>query len=93
MCVDNSKYVPGCLNTTDQPDDSYVNVRFPVGVASRPHGYYSDGIISLLVTRFRSDWDDYPDYDHSHQNFILLIVRMFLYFLLILNFLILLYAK
>ena len=76
-CFGNSKYVPGCLDSTDPPDNSSLIITFPVGVESRPHGIYSDGIISLLVTQFRGDWDDYPDYNTSHQNFVLLLVRMF----------------
>ena len=75
-CFDNSKYLPGCLNPTDQPDNSFLTITFPIGVESRSHGLYSDGIFSVLVTRFRGDWDDYPDYNTTHQNFVLLIVRM-----------------
>ena len=81
-CIGNSKYLPGCLNSTDQPDNSYLTVTFPVGVASRPHGCYSDGIFSQLVTRYSGDWNDYPDYNTSHQNFVLLLLRMFLCFIL-----------
>ena len=64
-----------CFNSTDQPDNSSLTITFPFGVESRSHGLYSDGIISVLVTRFRGDWDDYPDYNTTHQNFVLLLVR------------------
>ena len=75
-CDGNSKYLPGCLNSTDRPDNSSLTITFPVGVESRPHGFYSDGIFSLLLTRFIGDWDDYPEYNSSHQNFVLLLIRM-----------------
>ena len=81
-CIDNSKYLPGCLNQPDQQDNSSLTVIFPVGVASRPHGYYSEGIFSELVTKYRGDWDDYPDYTASHQKFVLLLLRKFLCFIL-----------
>ena len=80
-CIGNSKFLPGCLNSTDQPDNSSLTIIFPVGVESRPHGFYSDGVFSVLATRFRDDWDCYPDYNSSHQNFVLLLVRTLNFFI------------
>ena len=78
-CIGNSKYLPGCLNRTDQQDNSSLTITFPAGVASHPNGIYSGGVFSVLVTKYRGDWDDYPDYNASHQKFALLLLRKFYY--------------
>ena len=78
-CVGNSKHAPGCFNPADQPDNSSLTLSFPVGLASRPNGQYSDGIFSVLVNRFQGDWNDYVNYTESNQKFIVLLLRMFYY--------------
>ena len=77
-CIGKSKYLPGCFNSTDQPDNSSLTLMFPVGLASPPHGCFADGIISVLPTRFEGDWNYNPDFNSSNrQSFVLLIIRMF----------------
>ena len=76
-CKDASQYFPGCLNSPDILDNSFINLTFPVGQASLPHGKYADGIISVSLTKFTDKWDHNPDFISSHQNFVLLLLRMF----------------
>ena len=75
-CFGNSKYLPGCLNSTDPYDKSSLTLVFPVGVASPPNGCFADGIISVLPTRFEGDWNYFPDYSSNRQSFVLLLIRM-----------------
>ena len=77
-CIGNSRYLPGCFNSTDPDphDNSSLTLVFPVGLASPPHGCFADGIISVLPTGFKGDWDDFPDYSSDHQSFILFLIRM-----------------
>ena len=77
-CIGNSKYLPGCFNSTDpHPDDnSSFILKFPVGLASPPNGLFADGIISVLPTRFEGDWEYFPDYSSNRQSFVLFIIRM-----------------
>ena len=75
-CIGNSKFLPGCLNSTNRHDNSSLTLIFPVGVVSPPNGIFSDGIISVLPTRFAGDWDYFPDYSLNRQSFILLLLRM-----------------
>ena len=77
-CIGNSKYLPGCFNSTDRPDNSSLTLSFPVGLASIPHGRFGAGPISIVPTRFKSGWNDFPDYSSNHQSFFLLLLRMFL---------------
>ena len=76
-CKDGSKYYPGCLDSPDISDNSFINLLFPVGQASLPHGKYADGIISVLLTKFNDKWKPYEDFNSPHQNFVLLLLRMF----------------
>ena len=76
LCIGNSKYLPGCFNSTDIRDNSSLTLVFPVGVASPPHGCFADGIISVLPTRFEGDWDYFPDYSSDRQSFVLFLIRM-----------------
>ena len=73
---DGRQYYPGCWNSPDEPDTSYINLSFPVGHASFPHGKYADGILSVPLTRFDSDWGPKFDFDSAPQNFVLLFLRM-----------------
>ena len=75
-CIDNSKYLPGCFNSTDRLDNSSLTLVFPVGLASPPHGCFADGIIGVLPTGFKGDWDYFPDYSSDRQSFVLLLIRM-----------------
>ena len=75
-CMGNSKYLPGCFNSTDRHDNSSFTLLFPVGLASPPHGCFGNGVISVLPTGFKSDWNYFPDYASNHQSFILLLLRM-----------------
>ena len=47
--TDDSLLYPGCLNSPDEIDTSFVSILFPVGHASRPYGKYTDGIISVSL--------------------------------------------
>ena len=73
---DRSKNYPGCLNSPDEADTSFVSLSFPVGHASLPHGKYADGIVSVSLTKFKPIWNPEVDFDSSHQNFVLLLLRM-----------------
>ena len=73
---DRSQYYPGCLNSPDEADTSFVSLSFPVGHASFPHGKYADGIVSVSLTKFDPNWNPQLDFDSSHQNFVLLLLRM-----------------
>ena len=79
-CIGNSKFLPGCFNSTDRHNSTYRNssltLKFPVGLASPPHGCFADGIISVLPTRFEGDWNYFPDYSSDRQSFVLLLIRM-----------------
>ena len=73
---DDSQLYPGCLNSPDEADTSFISLWFPVGHASFPHGKYADGIISVSLTKFDSNWVPKVDFNSSYQNFVLLILRM-----------------
>ena len=75
-CIGNSKYLPGCFNSTDRHDNSSLTLKFPVGLASPPHGCFAEGIISVLPTKFQGDWNYVPDYYSDRQSFVLLLIRM-----------------
>ena len=72
---DDSQFYPGCMNSSDEADTSFLNVLFPVGHASFPHGKYADGIISVTLTKF-DHWVPKVDFGSSRQNFVLLLLRM-----------------
>ena len=73
---DGSQLYPGCLNSPDVSDNSFINLLFPVGQASLPHGKYADGILSVSLTKFDANWVPEVDFGSSHQNFVLLLLRM-----------------
>lgn len=73
-CLKPYRYFPGCLNLTDEPDDSYLNLSFPVGLATMPNGYYGDGIISVVLNKFNTHDADFLS---PHQNFVLMLIRKF----------------
>ena len=75
-CIDGSKHYPGCLNSPDESDTSFLNVFFPVGHASFPHGKYADGLITVYHTTFGSNWVPKLEIDSPHQNFVLLLLRI-----------------
>ena len=71
---DGSHKYPKCLNSSYENDNSSISIYFPTGHASYPFGKYIDGIISVLLNKFDSDWALNLDYYSPHQNFILLII-------------------
>ena len=60
-------------------DDSNVKLNFPVGLPSAPNGYYADGILSVLLTKFTDKWEAERDFESPHQNFVILVLRKFLF--------------
>ena len=75
-CIGGSKFYPGCFNSSDESDTSFLNVFFPVGHASFPHGKYADGLITVYHTTFDSSWVPKLEIDSPHQNFVLLLLRI-----------------
>ena len=69
-CTNKESY-PGCLNSDDVADTSFISLSFPVGHASHPHGKYADGIISVLLTTFDPDSGSEVDFDSPRQSFVL----------------------
>ena len=80
-CIGMSKYLPGCLNSTDPHphDNSSFTLTFPVGLVAPPDGIFGDGIISVSPTGFEADWNYSPDYSSTRQSFFLFILRMLFY--------------
>lgn len=39
-----------CQNLTDEPDNSSFSLTFPRGLATRPHGYFGEGLICYINT-------------------------------------------
>lgn len=74
-CTGHIRLYPGCLNFPDKPDDSNVKLHFPVGLPSAPNGFYANGVLSVLLTRFNNVWEPEYDYNSPHQNFVLSILR------------------
>lgn len=71
------EFYPGCLDSPDKPDNSSITVNFPLGLATPPNGFYGDGIISLLRTKFNGGEPE-VEFDSPLHNFALLFLSIFL---------------
>lgn len=63
------------INLADEPDNSYINLTFPVGVASYPNGHFGNGVMSVVLYNSDKRNEKNTDFGSSHQNFILLLLR------------------
>lgn len=62
-------------NLTDVHDNSYINLCFPVGLASHSTGLYGSSLMSVVLNKINEQEESITDFDSPHQNFVLLLLR------------------